>query len=113
MILNRFTPAHSEVIAHHITHQFPAKEAPPEVVEAHLVGYAQNRLVDAFLVALTFTDGSQTVSRPDGEFYHLTLSVNREAGGRPRDSKALLKEVTPTTYSEWLPIRVEPQLLRN
>ena len=76
-LLERFPPKYPRVICDHITYQFGApRDAPlpsePEIVE--VVGYINSD--DGVEGLLVNIDG--TVDRPDGNKYHITLSLNKD-----------------------------------
>lgn len=90
-ILAAFPPRHRDVICHHVTEQLFGKQhqvgAPPTSKKLiKVVGYAYGDRVEAVVVTV---DGA--TSRPDGRFYHITLSIDRAAGAKPVDSNELIK----------------------
>lgn len=87
-LASQFPPRFSDFIGHHITHQFPAKsDTPlPEASNIEVVGYGWDEAgLEALVIAV---DGSTT--RPDGRIYHVTWSLDREAGFKPKDSNRVL-----------------------
>jgi len=96
MLLGHIDPVHPEVIAHHVTHEYGVYEQlpPGNVVSVRVTHVAQNDVVQAAVVKV---DGS--TQRPDGRTYHVTISVDRDAGGEPAMSNALLAD--PST---WVPV---------
>lgn len=90
-LMSIFPPRFSEVIGHHITHEFGVRsdaELPSEDAEIHVVGYAcdENGL-EALVVSI---DGS--TERPDGKTYHITWSLDRDAGFKPVQSNSLIAD---------------------
>lgn len=86
-LLGIFTPAYPDVIAHHITYQFPSDEPPPEAV-GNIVGIADDgEGVQALVVAV---NGSTT--RADGKTYHITWSIDRAAGRKPVQSNDVIQQ---------------------
>jgi hypothetical protein len=84
LVLKSFPPRFPDVIAHHVTFQFGGKEVPPPatiVVE----GYCSDDSLEALVVSV-----NGTTTRPDGEIYHITLSLDRSQGRAPKDSKAVV-----------------------
>ena len=104
-VLAAFPPRFSEVVAHHVTVRFPDDSPPPPASSAREVGVARGEAIECLVVEI---DGSS--ARPDGRTYHITLSLDREAGAKPVHSNDLLKrqgwEPTPP-----LEIEVEARLI--
>lgn len=95
ILASQFPPRFSEFIGHHITHKFGVKsnEPLPQADDIQVVGYACNEEgLEALVVSI---DGSTT--RPDGKTYHITWSLDRDAGFKPVQSNAL-------TASGWTPV---------
>jgi len=85
----KFPPKFSDFIGHHITYKRGAKsdQPLPEANTFSVVGYAVNEEgIEALVVEV---DG--TTVRPDGGTYHITWSLDREAGFKPVASNELLK----------------------
>ena len=85
LILKQFPPKFPDIIADHVTTKLGGKESPAPakiVVE----GYASDDSLEALVVSI---DGQ--IERPDGELYHITLSLDRSKKRRPKDSKAVIK----------------------
>lgn len=98
-LAQQFPPKFADFIGHHVTHRFGVRPDPQatygETVTVHVVGYACNDAgLEAFLVSV-----NGTTSRPDGKLYHLTWSLNRNAGFKPVDSgelvRGLIQPITP------------------
>ena len=86
ILLQRFPPKYS-VVCDYITERFGIKEPQlPDTVEVFVIGYASNNVVEALVVKV---DGK--VVRPDGGIFHITLSVNKDLGGKPVHSNELLR----------------------
>jgi hypothetical protein len=99
-LLSHFKPKYPEVICGHVTYKFPAKstdELPPEVKEAHVVGYENGDGIEAVVVEI---NGSKT--RPDGKLYHITLSLDRAKGKKPVHSNDLVNK----SYQHVSPIAI-------
>jgi hypothetical protein len=87
-LLAMFPPLFPEVVAHHITYEFPAKPMSilPSATEAQVFGYATDGVsLECLVVAI-----EGTTERPDGKTYHITWSLDREKGGRPFKSNLVL-----------------------
>ncbi len=89
-LLERFPPKYRDLKAGHVTLKFPAapEDAPPPVPgSARIVGYADGDGVEAAVVEI---DGS--TRRPDGNLFHVTLSVDSARGKESANANDLLKE---------------------
>lgn len=74
-ILEKFPPAYEKIIAHHITLKYGTSQQEPAPLMPHLVriiGYINsNDGVEGLLV-----DVDGTTIRPDGNKFHITLSIS-------------------------------------
>ena len=104
-VLATFPPRFPEVIAHHITHQFPDDSMPPHQSSVKVIGYAASHRLECLVVSI---DGK--IERPSGGIYHITLSIDREQGAKPVHSNHVIRTGW-TTLDEPIPIVVRPQLL--
>lgn len=105
LLLERFSPQFPEVIAHHITHQFPDDQPPPPRALLEVVGHASDERLECLVVEL---DGLS--ERPSGGIYHITLSLDREQGAKPVHSNEVLREGW-TPLINPIQISAQPQLL--
>lgn len=93
-LLRRFPPRYGRVIAHHITHRFPADasdELPAERPDIVIVGHHDDGRAQ---VAVAEVGGRKTqASRQDGRlcYYHVTVAV--DAGVEPREANDVLAAV--------------------
>lgn len=87
-LASTFPPKFAEFIGHHITYKTGVKsDMPlPEGTSFTVVGYACN---DEGIEALVVEVDGTTV-RPDGKTYHITWSLDREAGFKPVKSNDLI-----------------------
>ncbi len=91
-VLARIFPRFPDVIAHHVTHAIMRKK---ETLEQYgltdevgvIVAEVYNDKIQAVIVEI---NGSTI--RPDGGHYHITWSLDREAGAKPFDSNILIAE---------------------
>lgn len=85
-----FPPKFPEFIGHHITYKFgvPSDQPLPEATSFRVVGYGCN---DEGLEALVVEVDGTTV-RPDGKIFHITWSLDREAGFKPVNSNDLVRD---------------------
>lgn len=89
-ILKRFPPKFDDVIAHHITYKFKTdKNVPhtiPDQAVIKVVAYACDKSLETLVVSV---DGE--IQRPDGKFFHITLSLDRSKGRKPVDSNDVIE----------------------
>lgn len=89
-LMERFPPVHPDVIAHHITHRFCVKGSTQpygSMFRFEVVGYAKSDTVEALVVR----PRGASERRMDGKVYHITWSINRSAGAKPKDSNDLVQ----------------------
>jgi len=105
-LLAQVAPVHPDVIAHHITHEYGVYEQlPPYVDMVRVIAVAQNDLVQAAIVKI-----NGTTTRVYGDsFYHITVSVDRAAGGKAVDSNALIKDSKNWTAIDPFNLAVMPK----
>jgi hypothetical protein len=86
MLKDRFGYEH-QPMGHHVTHEFK-----PERIEIQREARVQviTKLV-SYNVEVLVVDVDGNSKRPDGSFYHLTWSLNKEFGAKPYDSNVLVK----------------------
>jgi len=110
-LLKRFPPKYSGVKADHVTFKFPAARGdapPPAPGSARVIGYADaGEGVEAAVVEI---DG--TTRRPDGQTYHITISVDPARGKESAHANDLLRERGFQPVSA-LEIALEPKILRK
>lgn len=88
-LLEKFPPKFPDVVAHHITIKHGVKQGdpPPEAEAVKVVGYASDESLECAVVEV-----GGTTERPDGNTYHITLSLDRSKGRKPVDSNELLAQ---------------------
>lgn len=87
-LMAHIEPVHPDVIAHHVTHEYGVYESlPPDTNTVRVIAMASNDTVQAAIVKV-----NGTTQRPDGKFYHITISIDRAAGAKPVDSNALIAD---------------------
>jgi hypothetical protein len=86
-----FPPKFPEFIGHHITYKRGAKsdQPLPEASTFKVVGYACDP--DGVEALVVTVDG--TTTRPDGKTFHITWSIDREAGFKPVSSNDLIERL--------------------
>jgi hypothetical protein len=104
-LLAHIDPVHPDVVAHHVTHEFGVYEQlPPDADHARVIAVASNDVVQAAVVKV-----NGTTARESGGVYHITVSVNRAAGGTPKMSNDLLADRGNWTAVDPFNVQVEPQ----
>lgn len=87
-LIKHFPPKFKDFIGHHITMEFGVSkntELPDQPRDIKVVGYASDDSLEALVVSV---DGK--IKRPDGSIYHITWSLDRSKGRKPKDSNQLL-----------------------
>ena len=87
-LLGIFKPKYPDVIANHITHQYPAslEDYLPYIGSFKVVGISDDgKGLEALVISL---DGK--TKRPDKEVYHITWSIDKGSGYKPSDSIAVI-----------------------
>jgi len=123
MLLAAFPPKYADVIAHHITHRYPAVAAEVPLMPEHveIVGYHDSGTIQVLVAEV---DGRlrQASTGEDGsaKFYHITLSLDRNAGFSARHSNDVLAAVVAQkgidglcNLPEPFTIAVKPALLQD
>lgn len=104
-LLSRFRPIYPDVIAHHVTLQAnaPADMALPAAAVGEIVGEVNDgRGIQALVVRI-----AGTTDRPDGSTFHVTWSLDRQAGRRPVESNAVIAS-RGWVGCDPVPIRLRP-----
>lgn len=110
LLLEKFPPKYSKVIAHHVTVEFgvPADSEVPEDAEVKIIGEADSG--DGLQALVAMVNGS--TRRPDGGTYHVTWSLEPDRY-KPVDSNELLADyLRRWKISLATPVDVEPALLK-
>ena len=91
-LLEIFPPKYSRIICHHITEKFdtPSDEPVPQIPKnVQVTGYIDSGDgVEGLLVKI---DGSSI--RPDGNTYHITLSISENR--KPKDTNDYIQDAEP------------------
>jgi len=104
-LLSHVDTVHPDVVAHHVTHQFGVYESlPPDADHVRAIAVAQNDQIQAVIVKV-----NGTTSRDDGSFYHITVSLDRTAGAKPKDSNDLIRDSRNWIAINPFDIEVEPK----
>lgn len=89
-VIDNFPPKYPEVIAHHVTYRFGVPKGESclygNIVSVRVIGYAVEDGIEALVVAVNGQD-----RRPDGRFYHITLSLDRNKGKKPQMSNEMIE----------------------
>lgn len=105
-LLERFPPSWPDVIADHVTlMSSTAKQAASATADRGVVvGHVNDgRGLEALVVEI---DG--TTIRPDGSTYHITWSIDRARGRKPKDSNPVLVELGWTRLDAPIAIGLTP-----
>src|SRR5690349_20711189 len=104
LLLERFPPKYSNVVADHVTLRVGATpQTPlPRKVDARIVGRADDG--DSLECLVVELDG--TTDRPDGSTYHITWSLG--PGRKARESNDVLRDRGWMTIGAPIPIDLEP-----
>ena len=108
-LLEQFPPRYPDPIADHVTLAVGEGEQPlPGLVDAKIVGHADDgRGLECLVVSI---DGS--TDRPDGSTFHITWSLDKARGRRPRESNDLLRDEAWQPLADAIPVGLHPALLR-
>ena len=100
-LLARFPPQYTDVVCHHVTHGLrPGCPAPALIT---VVGHAARDGVEALVAEV-----NGETKRLDDSLYHITHSLERALGKKPRDSNDIVKDYIPverlvlTTVPFWV-----------
>ena len=108
LLLKKFPPKYSKVIAHHVTAEFgvPADTPPPPNAIIKVYGYADSG--DGLETLVVAVNGEK--QREDGKYYHITWSLDPDKY-KPVDSGDLIRY---GKYKIVLPISIAtvPQTLK-
>ena len=103
-LLRRFPPRYRDAVADHVTLQTNAATQPlPDPVEGAIVGRADDG--DSLEAMVVTIDGR--TGRPDGSVFHITWSLDKSKGRRPRESNDLLMHRNWQAL-ELIPVKLEP-----
>ena len=105
-LLERFPPAWPDVVADHITLKPPDGEQMsfPSADQGTVVGHVND---GAGLEALVVEINGSTI-RPDGSTYHITWSIDRAGGRKPKDSNGVLARLGWDSLDNPTTIRLIP-----
>lgn len=106
-ILKHIPAKYKDVISHHITHSFPAKDLSDikQPKDVSVVGHVDDgEGVQALVVSI---DGS--TKRPDGGTYHITHSIDRSKGRKPVHSNSVISKIGYTKLDKPIKILVTPK----
>ena len=105
-LLALYPPVYPDVIAHHVTYQFPSTTMPPSV-SAKIVGYVDDgEGVQALVVEI---DGE--TEKANGSAYHITWSIDKSKGRKPVDSNTVIQEFGWKTIPE-VQINLAPKVFK-
>jgi hypothetical protein len=90
LILNKFQPKFSDVVAHHVTENAGVLKTEyyiPDDASVRVVGYACDDSIEALIVEV-----NGNPMRKDGYLFHITLSLDRSMGAKPSHSNSMILE---------------------
>jgi hypothetical protein len=88
-LLAHIAPLFPDVVAHHVTHEYGVYESlPPDATTVRVVAMANS---DKVQTAIVKVNGTTTREYGDS-FYHITVSLDRAAGGKAVDSNDLIRD---------------------
>ena len=106
-LLQKFPPHYHDIIAHHITLRMGEHELPLETA-GEVVGVSDDGKGCQVLVVSI----NGTTTRPNGDVYHCTWSIDRDNLNRkPHHSKDVLKELGWVSVSP-IPIKLTPMVFK-
>lgn len=98
-----YPPKYPDFIGEHVTEKFPDTALPEAPQTVRIIGYADDgKMCEGFLVEV---DG--TTKRPSGGLYHLTWSIDRNAGAKPVHTNDI---INGATRIDPITIQVSPKL---
>jgi len=104
-LLEKFPPRYPDADADHVTLQTKAWREPlPPQVDATIVGHADDG--DSLEAMVVRIDGC--TDRPDGSVFHITWSLDKAKGRKPRESNDLLKTRGWHRLEHPVPISLDP-----
>ena len=104
-LLEKFPPRYPDADADHVTLQTKAWREPlPPQVDATIVGHADDG--DSLEAMVVRIDGC--TDRPDGSVFHITWSLDKAKGRKPRESNDLLKTRGWHRLEHPIPISLDP-----
>ena len=104
-LLAKFPPRYPDADADHVTLQTKAWNKPlPRDVDATIVGHADDG--DSLEAMVVRIDGC--TDRPDGSVFHITWSLDKSKGRKPRESNDLMKERGWQRLDHPVPISLDP-----
>lgn len=95
-LLEAYPPKYPEVIAHHITLEFGVPRPPHEIIDgmrkvittAQVAGYVDGKGIEVVVCSIN----GVWYRTDDSTWYHVTMSLDREAGRKPFHSNIVLRQ---------------------
>lgn len=88
-LLGHIEPLFPDVIAHHVTYEYGVYEQlPPDTNLVRVYAVANNDKVQTALVKV-----NGETERPDGGTFHITLSLDKAAGAKAKDSNGVIANI--------------------
>jgi len=108
-LLERFPPRWPDVIADHVTFASRVEPEPalPTAVSGEIIGRVDDGAgIEAMIVRI-----GDTTDRPDGSTWHITWSLDRQAGRRAVESNDIIARL-PWTPIEPMTVTLVPAVLK-
>lgn len=110
-LLKAFPPKFPNVYAHHATVEYGIVKTKDELLgsvkKLFVVGYISDESLETVIVSVDgFTD------RPDGQIFHITLSLDKSKGRKPADSNSLIKMMGYSRIKQPIELNSVLQFLR-
>ena len=107
-LLNGIPPIHPVTVAHHVTYKYGVPyQLPPEFTTAKVIAHVANDRVQAAIVEI-----GGTTQRPDGGTFHITISLDKEAGAKSHESNDLIADRSRWRKIEPFEIDVHPKFFK-
>jgi hypothetical protein len=109
-LLSLIPPKYADVVAHHVTLKFGVgtDEPLPSETMGEVLGVSDDgEGVQAVVVRV-----GGTANRPDGGVFHITWSLDREAGRKPVHSNDVIRTHGWLVMPAYVAFRLEPMLFR-
>lgn len=112
-LLEIIPPLFPDVIAHHVTLKNPSSTAPEPAEITIVEEVVDPDGVQALVVTVSINGSTPTTKRDDGNYYHITWSIDRAAGKKPFSSVEAINRLIGTEQSaprEHLPVETTPEV---
>lgn len=106
-LLKAFPPIFPDVMAHHITYEFPVKKT--HVIPDGLFDYSEVTILDMLIddvrkVQCLIVSVDHRYVNQEGTLLHITWSIDRSAGAKPVHSNDCIKEFIENAQKSKVPV---------